>query len=101
MLHIVLAFVATFVLVSCGENAAVVEQQQEPTPTTLTITVDGMTCGGCSSAITETLETIPGVSAITVDHKTGKAVITTTGDPTLPAKLSSSINELGYKATLP
>jgi copper chaperone CopZ len=101
IVRIVLALITALVLTSCDGEEPVVEQAPVLTPTTFTIMVDGMTCGGCSSAITETLEPIPGVTAISVDHETGKAVVTTTGELGLPEKLSASINELGFKATLP
>lgn len=45
-----------------------------PNPPT-ELAIDGMTCSGCSKAISQALGHVPGVTAVTVDHTTGLATI--------------------------
>ncbi|MFQ3344483.1 MAG: copper chaperone CopZ [Candidatus Thalassarchaeaceae archaeon] len=43
---------------------------------TTTITVQGMTCTGCSSRVTESLLSLDGIVDALVSHESGNALIT-------------------------
>lgn len=45
---------------------------------TTTMTVSGMTCGGCEDNVVTALEAIEGVSSVTADHEDN--VVTVDGD---------------------
>ena len=59
------------------------------------LTVSGMTCGHCQSAVTRALKAVPGVSDAQVDLQGGRATIQ--GNPT-PQALIDAVTEEGYSA---
>jgi copper chaperone len=60
------------------------------------IEIEGMTCGHCSKSVTEELAGIAGVSNISVDHETGKAIVDTENVTT--EQLTEAVAEAGYTA---
>jgi copper chaperone len=62
------------------------------------ITVAGMTCGHCVTAVEGEISKLPGVSGVHVDLPSGQVRIT--ADP-LPdrAALSAAVDEAGYELT--
>jgi copper chaperone len=56
--------------------------------------VDGMTCGGCESSVTNALLRVPGVSAVRADHVSG--LVTVEGEALLEAALESAVLDAGY-----
>ena len=67
-------------------------------PTTTTISVSGMTCGHCVSAVSEELEAIEGVEAVNVDLAAGGiSTVTITSTKELPAsEMGEAVAEAGY-----
>jgi len=57
------------------------------------LAIDGMTCGGCSKAVSQALGRVPGVTAVTVDHTTGLATIE--GDAPR-ARLEAAVEAAGF-----
>jgi copper chaperone CopZ len=45
---------------------------------THTLTITGMTCGGCSGRVTRVLEATEGVVSATISHETDSGVVVTT-----------------------
>lgn len=69
------------------------------TSTTQTeITVAGMTCGHCSTAVSEELSALPGVVAVDVDLHPGEdsPVTITSEAPLDPAVIADAVAEAGY-----
>jgi len=62
------------------------------------ITVAGMTCGHCVTAVEGEISKLPGVTGVQVDLPSGKVRIT--ADP-LPdrAALGAAVDEAGYELT--
>ena len=61
-----------------------------------TITVSGMTCGHCVSAVTMELSLLPSVTEVDVDLESGQ--VTITSDTALEqAQLATAIDEAGYE----
>ncbi|WP_457947236.1 heavy-metal-associated domain-containing protein [Pseudarthrobacter sp. alpha12b] len=67
-------------------------------PTTTTISVSGMTCGHCVSAVSEELEAIEGVEAVNVDLNAGgiSTVTITSAKDLSPAEIGEAVAEAGY-----
>ncbi|GGI02552.1 heavy-metal-associated domain-containing protein [Arthrobacter liuii] len=67
-------------------------------PTTTTISVSGMTCGHCVSAVSEELEAIDGVEAVSVDLNAGGiSTVTITASKELPpSDIGEAVAEAGY-----
>ena len=67
-------------------------------PTTTTISVSGMTCGHCVSAVSEELEAIEGVEAVNVDLAAGGiSTVTITSTKELSAsEMGEAVAEAGY-----
>lgn len=62
---------------------------------TTTLTVEGMSCGNCESAVVDALEGVDGVTEATADHETDSA--TAEGDVD-PLDLVIAVDEAGYDA---
>ena len=63
--------------------------------TTTTITVQGMTCGHCASAVREELGRLEGVAAVDVALDSGAVAVTSDG-PLRPEDLAAAVDEAGY-----
>jgi len=67
--------------------------------TELHFSIEGMTCGGCSSGLAGLLEKAPGVSKVAISHETksGDVVI----DPAITNRdaIASVIEKAGYEVT--
>ena len=63
---------------------------------TLTYSVPALHCGHCKAAVTEELESVPGVEAVEVDLDT--KVVTVHGAGLDDAPLRAAIEEAGYEA---
>ena len=73
-----------------------IPQEQEKGMLTLNIT--GMTCSHCVNAVTRALKEGPGVEAVNVDLKTGKALLD--GKDLDAEALCKAVSELGYGCNL-
>ncbi|WP_313555351.1 heavy-metal-associated domain-containing protein [Miniimonas arenae] len=69
--------------------------------TLTTLDVTGMTCGHCVSAVTKELETVDGVTRVSVElHNGGTSRVTLLSSEPLPEDaLRSAIDEAGYDVT--
>ena len=63
---------------------------------TVTIKVDGMTCGGCVASVTRVLMEIPGVSDVAVMLHSGDAKVTFDPVRTDVSTLHAAIKDAGY-----
>ncbi len=64
---------------------------------TITLRIEGMSCGHCLRAVSEALREAPGVLQIeTVEM--GRAQVTIDGSVTTPAKVAAAVDEAGYRA---
>ncbi len=64
--------------------------------TTTTITVDGMTCGHCVSAVQSEVGKIEGVTEVSVDLPSGQVTIVGEQAPDREA-LRAAVEEAGYE----
>ena len=68
---------------------------------TLTMSVKGMTCGGCESSVKEALMSDKGViKVVSVDYKAGKAVVCYDPDKVETGKLAALVSDKGYQAEI-
>jgi copper chaperone len=61
-----------------------------------TITVEGMSCGGCEDAVETALRAVPGVTDAEADRDRAVAEIEGEADP---ATLVAAVEDAGYEAT--
>lgn len=66
---------------------------------TTTLTVPGMTCGHCSSAVTSEVSKVAGVTAVVVDLDT--KLVTIEGDNVDHAALVAAVDEAGFEVAEP
>jgi len=71
----------------------------QPSPTRASFTVDGMTCGSCSSAITAALLEVDGVASASADHEAGTAEAVITSSELSAQRLAAEIESLGFTVT--
>jgi len=88
-------FFSLLVAVIVASSAA---SADEGTKTTLTIT--GMTCGGCATAVKIQLKRTEGVTSYVVSHEKGEADVTYDPAKTTPEKIAESISKTGFKASV-
>jgi len=66
---------------------------------TVTLTVDGMSCGGCAASVTRALKATPGVSDAVVELAAKRATVTFDPAHTSVPALKSAIDDAGYAAS--
>ena len=65
---------------------------------TVTIKVEGMKCGKCSTSVSKALKATEGVEDVQVSHEKGEAVIKYDDQKLTETKLREVINSAGFKA---
>jgi copper chaperone len=60
-----------------------------------TITVEGMSCGGCEQTVEEALMDVPGVESATADHESNS--VTVEGEAAVD-DLVAAVEDAGYDA---
>ncbi len=63
---------------------------------TITMNVQGMTCGGCVASVTRVLKAVPGVSDVAVTLQPGSATVTFDPARAGAAALRSAVEEAGF-----
>ena len=63
---------------------------------TITMNVNGMTCGGCVASVTRVLKAVPGVTDVAVMLKPGAAKVTFDPAKTGAPALRSAVEDAGY-----
>ena len=62
-------------------------------------TVSGMTCAHCVAAVTEEVEQVPGVAAVSVELEGGRLAVA--GDAFEDASIRAAVEEAGYEVVSP
>lgn len=65
----------------------------------ITLTIDNMSCGHCTGMVQKTLESISGISNVSVDLETKKASFSAKGK-SLVEQAIDSVTKAGYPAAL-
>ena len=66
---------------------------------TLQLTVTGMTCGGCESAVKRALQQVEGVEDVSASHAANLVGVTYDPDKVTRAMVKEKIEALGYAVT--
>jgi copper ion binding protein len=74
-----------------------VERKGEKMSEKTVLKVEGMSCQHCVSAVTEALDSLPGVEKVKVDLKKGEAKVKHAADVTLQT-LKDAVTEAGFIA---
>lgn len=69
-------------------------------PKTVTLRVEGMTCGGCVLGVRKVLTKLDGVSKAEVSYEDQRAVVTYDPAKVTVEQMIAAIKTLGYKATV-
>jgi len=67
--------------------------------TTLKLSIDGMSCGGCSSRLTGLLEKAPGISTVALSHENDNGEITIDETVTSKDQVVTIIEKAGFEVT--
>ena len=67
---------------------------------TLTLKIDGMTCGGCVKSVTNVLQNLDGVEKAEVSLENADATISFDESKIQPAALIEAVEEAGFDAAL-
>lgn len=65
-----------------------------------TLTIKGLTCGGCAAAVKLQLKRTEGVTAYDVSWEKGEAEVSYDPAKTDPQKIAASVSKTGFKATV-
>ena len=60
-----------------------------------TLTVEGMSCGGCEQRVRDALTAVSGVTSVSVDHSTDSATVEGSTDVDT---LVAAVEDAGYEA---
>lgn len=63
---------------------------------TATLTVTGMTCGGCENAVKRGLARLDGVGEVTASHADARVVVTFDPNRVSPDEIKARIGAMGY-----
>lgn len=63
----------------------------------LTLTVEGMKCGGCEAIIINKLKSLAGIDSVTASRLTKEVQVEYDGNVTGPDTIAQVITEAGYK----
>ncbi len=66
---------------------------------TITMNVQGMTCGGCVASVTRVLKAMPGVADVSVTLQPGAAKVTYDPAQTGVPALREAVEDAGYDVT--
>lgn len=66
---------------------------------TLTLKVDGMTCGGCVASVTRVIEALDGVAKVAVSLEQAQVVVEADTAKVDRAQLVQAIEDAGFEAT--
>jgi copper chaperone len=73
------------------------EKRRRTIMTTITLKIQGMTCGHCVMRVAKALKAVPGVKDAQVDLQKAEAVVAYDETSATPDKLSSAVAEAGYR----
>jgi copper chaperone len=62
----------------------------------MTLTVTGMSCGGCENAVTRAVSALAGVSEVTASHRDDRVTLTYDPDRVDRADVARRIEDAGY-----
>ena len=85
----------------CGSTNAGAQgspAQTAPAVSTVTLTVEGMTCASCSVAVRTALRRLEGVQDARVSVEEKRAVVDYDAARVTPQRMVEAINRLGYRA---
>lgn len=68
---------------------------------TVTLTVTGMTCGGCENAVTRALGRLSGVERVSASHTARQITVTFEEAAITLARIREGISALGYTPAEP
>ena len=63
---------------------------------TLTLNVNGMTCGGCENAVKRGLARLDGVGEVTASHADARVIVTFDPNRVSPDEIRTRIGAMGY-----
>lgn len=95
---------ATLALCPCCSTKAGAEAaptQTAPVVSSVTLTVEGMTCASCSVAVRTALKRLDGVRDARVSVEEKRAVVDYEPARVTPQQMIDAVNRLGYRASLP
>lgn len=62
----------------------------------ITLKVDGMTCGGCSSSIIRSINELKGVGSVSADHQSGQVVVSFDDVQISEDSIKEAIEDAGF-----
>lgn len=93
----ILPLLALWLPAACGGVGG--EPSLPAEPVTVSLSVEGMHCGGCAGAVKERVAKMPGVSECEVSFEKGEATVTLQG-PATTERVVEAIRRLGYTVEL-
>ena len=63
----------------------------------ITLTVTGMTCGGCENAVRRAVSSIAGVASVTASHSDNRVTVEYDSSKADRAAIAQAISRAGYK----
>lgn len=86
---------------ACDRNDDTSGHTGAPALRTVTIPVEGMTCGSCEQGIRHEVGRLLGVSEVTASHQAKRATVTFDPNLVTVQTVRETIDKLGYKTAAP
>lgn len=83
------------------EEGRPAERDPAPDRARAVIPVEGMTCGGCETAVELALRRLDGIVTADADHENGTATVTYAKDRVTVERILEEIRKAGFSASLP
>ena len=63
----------------------------------MTLTVNGMTCGGCENAVKRVVSNLPGISKVTASHRDNRVTVAYDPGKADRVAIAAAIERAGYR----
>lgn len=81
-----------------GEDQVMADKSSKEPLRQTVLKIDGMTCEGCATALSGTIQSLPGIAKVQVDFKSGEATIHTPACCSFPKEaVLTAVQESGFK----
>jgi mercuric ion binding protein len=92
---------ATTLAIGCGQHSSTSERSSQATQlATVTLSVEGMTCGSCEVTIRVAATRLDGVESVDVSYDEGSATVHYDPAKIEPASVAEAITNLGYPSSV-
>jgi copper chaperone len=100
MMPAVAVLIGVLSLVAMTGTQVLAGDEPDDNVETVTLDVDGMTCGGCEVGVRRVVKKLEGIETVEASHEEGTAVVTYDPEQVSTEQIVEAIKTLGYEAAV-